>query len=181
MTPFHQRTLFKRNTAVTFDQTQRQHQDEWKGQKGVNFFMGYLCGKGAINIPEYLSRNPDASIVTQHVVRFSSDQRNLELTTTLQQAGRDYVHFEVPVNAFQEAAYFYGARILHYINSDLDSARAKFMYRENFNTKIFDSKLATEETREKYRHWEKIWTTEEDMPSDEYYNGMWAAVQELKV
>ena len=44
-TPFHQRTLFKRNTAVTFEQNQRSHQDEWKGQKGVNFFMGYLCGK----------------------------------------------------------------------------------------------------------------------------------------
>ena len=61
--------MFKRNTAVTFDNTQRGMQNEWKAQKGVNFFMGYLCGKGAINLPEYAKRNPGRSVVPQHVVR----------------------------------------------------------------------------------------------------------------
>ena len=60
---------FQRNTAVTFDNTQRGMQNEWKAQKGVNFFMGYLCGKGAINLPEYAKRNPGRSVVPQHVVR----------------------------------------------------------------------------------------------------------------
>jgi len=178
-TPFHQRTLFKRNTAVTFDQTQRSHQDEWKGQKGVNFFMGYLCGKGAINLPEYRKRNPGAAVVAQHVVRFAADERNLELVTKLQEK-KDYVHFEIPKDKFAEAAYFYGARIIHYINADLDSARAKFMFRETFDTKIFSSKLATDEVRNRYRQWEDKWTTEEGMPSDVYYNAMWRAVQDEK-
>ena len=119
------------------------------------------------------------SIVTQHVVRFSADERNLELVTTLQQ-NKEYVHFEVPADKFQEAAYFYGARIMHYINADLDSARAKFMFRKEFNTKIFDKNLATDEVRERYKHWEDKWTTEEGMPSDVYYNSMWKAVQDEK-
>ena len=101
------------------------------------------------------------------------------MVTTLQQ-NKEYVHFEVPVDSFQEAAYFYGARIMHYINADLDSARAKFMFRKEFNTKIFDKNLATDEVRERYKHWESKWTTEEGMPSDVYYNSMWKAVQDEK-
>lgn len=178
-TPFHQRTLFKRNTAVTFDNTQRGMQNEWKSQKGVNFFMGYLCGKGAINLPEYAKRNPGRSVVPQHVVRFASDDRNLALVTELQNK-KEYVHFEVPIYAYQSASYFYGSRILHYINSDLESARAKFMFREKFDTKIFDKNLATEEKRELYKLWEDKWTLEEGMPSDQYYNAMWKAVQAEK-
>ena len=54
---------------------------------------------------------------------------------------------------------------MHYINDNLDGARAKFKFRKEFNTKIFDSKLATDEVRERYRLWEDKWTTEEGMPS----------------
>ena len=75
------------------------------------------------------------------------------------------------------AANFYNARILHYINSELDAAREKFRFREHFNTQIFDKNLATDEVRERYKLWEDKWTQEEGMPSDTYYNAMWKAVQ----
>ena len=93
--------------------------------------------------------------------------------TTLQKS-KDYVHFDVPVEKFSEAAYFYGARIMHYINDNLDGARAKFKFRKEFNTKIFNSNLATDEVRERYRLWEDKWTTEEGMPSGLGLNSVWS-------
>ena len=38
------------------------------------------------------------------------------------------------------------------------------MFREKFDTKIFDKNLATEEKRELYKLWEDKWTQEEGMP-----------------
>ena len=78
-------------------------------------------------------------------------------------------HKKVPIYAYQSASYFYGSRILHYINSDLESARAKFMFREKFDTKIFDKNLATDEKRELYKLWEDKWTQEEGMPRNVWF------------
>jgi len=180
-TPFHQRTLFKRSSSTTFSQESRAVGQEWKAEHdGVNFFMGYMCGKGAVNLQEYNLRNPGEAVVPQHVVRFASDFRNLGLITLLKTLGMSYEHFEVPVERYQSAAHFYQARIIHYINSDLDSARSKFGFREKFDSKIFDAKLATAEEQARFDLWKKNWTEEEGMPSDVYYNNMWKAVQEEK-
>ena len=69
------------------------------------------------------------------------------------------------------------------VNSDLESARAKFMFREQFDTKIFDKNLATEEKRELYKLWEDQWTQEEGMPRNQFYylilnhvSGLWGYI-----
>jgi len=179
-TPFHQRTLFKRSSTTTFSQDERAIQGEWKQSREVNFFMGYMCGKGAINLPEYKARNPGKAVVPQHVVRFASDYRNLGLQTYLKEFQGNYEHFVVPPSKYMSAAHFYTGRIIHYINSDLNSARAKFGFREQFVEKIFDENLATDEVKERYKIWKKNWTLPEEMPSQDYYYNMWYAVQQEK-
>ena len=62
---------FKRSNTVTFSGEARQVQQEWKAQHEVNFFMGYMCGKGAINLLEYAKRTGGKPVVPQHVVRFA--------------------------------------------------------------------------------------------------------------
>ena len=94
--------------------------------------------------------------------------------------GSSYQHFNVPPSRYESAAHFYKARIIHYINSDLESARAKFGFREHFQDKIFDANLATDEVRARYDLWKRNWTEEEGMPSEVYYNNMWKAVQAEK-
>jgi len=180
LTPFHQRTLFKRSNTVTFSGEARQVQQEWKAQHEVNFFMGYMCGKGAINLLEYAKRTGGKPVVPQHVVRFASDYRNLGLITYIKEMGVSYQHFEVPLTEYMGAAHFYRGRIIHYINSDLNSARAKFGFREEFVEKIFDANLASQEYKDRYKLWEKNWTEPEEMPSQAYYYNMWNAVQTEK-
>ena len=92
--------------------------------------------------------------------------------------GVSYQHFEVPVTEYMGAAHFYRGRIIHYINSDLNSARAKFGFREEFVEKIFDANLASQEYKDRYKLWEKNWTEPEEMPSQAYYYNMWNAVQD---
>ena len=100
------------------------------------------------------------------------------MITYLKEKGSSYQHFAVPVSEYQAAAHFYRGRIIHYINANLDSARAKFGFREKFDEKIFDAQLASDEFKERFKLWQKNWTEPEEMPSQDYYYNMWNAVQE---
>jgi hypothetical protein len=104
----------------------------------------------------------------------------LGIINELKDVGLEYKHFIIPKSKYFSASHFYKARIIHYINSDLDSARAKFGFREKFDTNIFDKNLATKAVLDRYQLWEKNWTREEGMPSDVYYEKMWKAVQKEK-
>ena len=125
-----------------------------------------------------IKKSAEGYIFNSALYNFRADYRNLGLITYLKEMGASYQHFEVPLSEYMGAAHFYRGRIIHYINSDLNSARAKFGFREEFVEKIFDANLASQEYKDRYKLWEKNWTEPEEMPSQAYYYNMWNAVQD---
>eukprot|EP00794_Sanderia_malayensis_P017692 gene17692-19460_t len=175
--PFHQRLFFKRN-VLTMNPYQLSLVGQWEADKGVKLFLGYMCGKGAINVQLWRRNFGDSvPILPQHVVSFAVDYRQPGNVTVINRDSSIVQPF-ISSKKIKIACFTNHARILHYINPEFDSMLKKFTARKRFNTDIFDVNLVAERVRNSYRDYEKFWIKSEKMPNWEFYNEMWTNVRQ---
>ena len=184
--PFHQRLLLKRNPMVLGENVkvkngyfnQRAYQVRWERERnGVHFFLGYMCGKGAVNIRRWHAKNGNnAPVLPMHVVRFAVHYTQPGNVTRINNKGS---HSALPyIDPSSVKIYFHAesARILHYVNPDFTALQKKFESRKVFREDIFDTNLIGPEERKLYSKTQQDWFPSEKMPSWEFYNEMWSRV-----
>ena len=174
--PFHQRLFFKRND-LAMDGKQRSHAQELSAASGLKLFLGYMCGKSAINVALWRKNNGEsAPILPQHVVNFaysSSQPGNVSVINENTMLLQPYISSEILKIALVRNV----ARILHFVNPDFESMQKKFSARKKFNADIFDTNLIGKSEKRLYDKWKRNWIKAEKMPNWQFYNEMWSRVQ----
>ncbi len=174
--PFHQRLFFMRNEMV-LDQRQRDLFQKIQAERKVKPFLGYMCGKGAINVALWRSNFGEASpILPQHVVSFAFSHYhpgNITIINSNSNKPLPYISSKKIKVAYVTSV----ARILHYVNPDLDTILKKFTARKNFRADIFDSSIVQKSEKKKFEKWQRFWISPEKMPNWEFFNEMWSLVQ----
>uniref|UniRef100_A0A0G4FRQ5 Glycosyltransferase family 92 protein n=1 Tax=Chromera velia CCMP2878 TaxID=1169474 RepID=A0A0G4FRQ5_9ALVE len=185
--PFKKNSLFKRNTQTQVMRQPRAHQlvNQWVSSRRHvtdRFFLGYICGKGAINIAEWDRRNPGQPIVHNNVVAYAAFSEEIltgmRLTKFSIQDSYAMIQ-ELPTQRVKKMVFFETARILHYINSDIASLVRKYSttLSSEYAGKRFDPSLVTEAQKEKFKNYKDLWLPAETMPNNEFYENIRKAVQ----
>ena len=176
--PFHQRMHFKRN-FMTLNNVQSPLVQQWERERGVKFFLGYMCGKGGINVKLWREKmGEDAPIFPQDVVGFAFNSWHPGNITLINQNTNKPQPYVSP-NKVKVAVMTTVARILHYVNPDFDALKKKFMARKQFRNKNYDDSLVTAKRKKMFEGTKKYWAVAEDMPNWEFYNEMWSRVQKI--
>ena len=176
--PFHQRMHFKRNLLILRDWQQNNLVQKWASERGVEFFIGYMCGKGAINVELWKKNFGEYSpILPQDVVAFAYDSwqpGNITIINENTQKLQPYISSKkVKISVLTNKA-----RILHYVNSDFDSMKKKLAGRKKFNLNNYDISNVSEKRKKLFRAWERNWVKTETIPNWGYYEKIWSIFSE---
>eukprot|EP00123_Amoebidium_parasiticum_P015068 comp22767_c0_seq1/m.35594 comp22767_c0_seq1/g.35594 ORF comp22767_c0_seq1/g.35594 comp22767_c0_seq1/m.35594 type:complete len:628 (-) comp22767_c0_seq1:530-2413(-) len=178
-TPFHQITLFKKNPIIMTG-PQLGAKQRWENEHdGNGFFLGYMCGKGAVNIKRWHKVfGKHRYVQPMHVVRFAVNEAHAPRVADIINQGMDYFFPAIDPKKVKIAAHVQKAIVLHYVNSNLDALRVKFEGRKQFNKLLFDENLVPKDRAALFQRWRTQWHPSEGMPSETFYNNMWEKVQQ---
>lgn len=172
--PFHQRMHFKRNHLTFQDWKQNELVQKWEAERGVHFFIGYMCGKSAINVKSWRQNMGEQSpIMPQDVVGFAFDPwqpGNISLINENARKVQPYISSK----RVKVAVLTNMARILHYVNSDFESMKKKLKGRKRFNLNNYDISIVNEKRKKLFKKWERNWIKTEKIPNWNYYEKIWA-------
>jgi hypothetical protein len=132
---FEQHLWFKRSVTVVADPVAHSVVTSWPKSRSPleTFFIGYMCGKGAVNVKEWYHRNPKLPIVALGVTNFATDPKIPSLETWIKTTNPQiHLHWKTPIRQAQTAVHFSAARILHYVDSDLSAIVNKYSNLKTF-------------------------------------------------
>ena len=176
--PFHQRMHFKRNLLTFRDFHQNQLAQDWAAERGVDFFIGYMCGKGAINVKLWRKNfGDDAPILPQHVVAFAYDSWQPGNITLINEDPHKLQPF-ISSKKVKISVLTRKVRVLHYVNSDFESMKQKLRGKNRFNTNIFDISTVDGKRKKDFIKWERNWAKTEKVPNWKFYERMWSIFRE---
>ena len=172
--PFHQRMHFKRNLLTFSTWKQNDLVQKWASDRGVQFFIGYMCGKGAINVRLWEKNFGEKSpVLPQDVVAFAYDSwqpGNITIINENTNVIQPYISSKkVKVSVLTNKA-----RILHYVNADFESMKKKLKGRKKFNLNNYDISNVNSKRKELFKAWQRNWARTESIPNSQYYEKIWS-------
>ena len=178
--PFHQRLHFKRNLLTFFNWQQNNAAQKWASERGVEFFIGYMCGKGAVNIQLWKKNfGENSPVLPQDVVAFAYDSLqpgNITIINENTQIQQPFISSKkIKISVLTNKA-----RILHYVNSDFESMIKKLKGRKKFNLNNFDISNVSERRKKLFKVWQRNWARTEKIPNWRYYDKIWSIFSRMR-
>lgn len=170
--PFHQRLHFKRNLLTFRDWKKNDLVQRWAKERGVQFFIGYMCGKGAINVKLW-GEKIGSLIMPLDVVSFAFASRQPGNLTKINE-DTSVVQPYISAKKVKIAVLTDKARILHYVNSDFESMKMKLKGRKKFNLNNYDLSIVSEKRKAMFKKWQKDWIKVEHIPNGKFYQQIWS-------
>eukprot|EP00795_Rhopilema_esculentum_P013809 gene13809-4738_t len=175
--PFHQRMHFKRNVMALDKPEDNELVQHYERSKGAAFFLGYMCGKGGINV-ELWKRimGEGIPVIPENLCSFALSSWQPDNVTLINKdpGKRQRCISSEKVKIFVSTTV---ARVLHYVNPYFAALKKKFGQLKKFNGHIYDIAYVAESQKKEFEKWEEYWAQPVPMPSGVFYMEMWSSVQ----